>query len=218
MKTAKEAYQITEGLTVSFKLMAMALDVKTGSPITKLILLKICDNANDAGECWPSQDTIASQCETSRETVNRHIKKLCDVGILIKKDQTKHGMKTVSKYQVSLDVTESHNRCDGESHPDVTESHNIEPIIEPIIKENIKEKFKLEVRESWQKLGGPEYLIAPHVHEFFDYWTEINKTGKLMRFEKQTFFDISKRLATWKRNGINRGTIKDVKSKKGPYL
>ena len=36
--------------------------------------------------------------------------------------------------------------------------------------------------------------------EFFDYWTEKNKSGKKMRFEEQKFFDIKKRLARWKLN------------------
>lgn len=32
---------------------------------------------------------------------------------------------------------------------------------------------------------------------FISYWTESRPTGKKLRFEAQTFFDISKRLTTW---------------------
>ena len=32
---------------------------------------------------------------------------------------------------------------------------------------------------------------------FISYWTESRPTGKKLRFEAQTFFDIGKRLATW---------------------
>lgn len=38
---------------------------------------------------------------------------------------------------------------------------------------------------------------------FFEYWTEINENGKKMRFEKQTTFEIQKRLVTWKNNENN---------------
>ena len=36
--------------------------------------------------------------------------------------------------------------------------------------------------------------------EFYNYWTEKSENGKKMRFEGQKFFDIKKRLTTWKRN------------------
>lgn len=32
---------------------------------------------------------------------------------------------------------------------------------------------------------------------FYDYWTEMNKSGTRLRFELQQTFEISKRLATW---------------------
>lgn len=37
------------------------------------------------------------------------------------------------------------------------------------------------------------------VEEFFQYWTEPNKTGKRMRYESQDFFDVPRRLVTWNR-------------------
>lgn len=38
---------------------------------------------------------------------------------------------------------------------------------------------------------------------FYDYWTEHSPKGKKMRFEKQTVFDVKKRLVTWAtRDGI----------------
>lgn len=61
-----------------------------------------------------------------------------------------------------------------------------------------------------------EYLPkygAPMLREFYDYWTESNEQGALMRFEMERVFDISRRLATWasrakqkQNNGGNYGT------------
>ena len=35
------------------------------------------------------------------------------------------------------------------------------------------------------------------ITEFFDYWTEHSPNDKKMRHEKQTSFDVSRRLKTW---------------------
>ena len=42
------------------------------------------------------------------------------------------------------------------------------------------------------------------IREFFDYWTEHNENGKKMRFEKEKTFEISRRLARWKKNDSDR--------------
>jgi DNA-binding transcriptional ArsR family regulator len=92
---------------MSFKLMAQALDIKTGSPLTKLILLKLCDNANDAGECWPSYQTIADHTEVSKRSVMIHIQKLIDSGLL-KKELRREGPKNKSNlYSIDLKSSES---------------------------------------------------------------------------------------------------------------
>lgn len=43
---------------------------------------------------------------------------------------------------------------------------------------------------------------------FYDYWTEKNEKGRKMRFEMEKVFDISRRLATWKRNQDERKFVK----------
>jgi len=40
------------------------------------------------------------------------------------------------------------------------------------------------------------------VREFYEWWTECNEGGKKMKFEAQKFFEIKKRLATWKKREI----------------
>jgi len=67
---------------MSLRAMMWAFDQKTGSPVTKLILLKLADNANEAGVCWPSLNTIARHSEVDRSTVIRHIKNLVDMGLV----------------------------------------------------------------------------------------------------------------------------------------
>ena len=40
------------------------------------------------------------------------------------------------------------------------------------------------------------------IREFYDYWTEMNKSGTQMRFEKEKTWELSKRLARWSKNNF----------------
>ncbi|MCS2168064.1 helix-turn-helix domain-containing protein [Scandinavium manionii] len=70
---------------MSMELMVQAMKIKVGSPLRKLVLLKLADNASDLGECWPSYQHIADQCEISKRSVMNHIDALCECG-LVKKE------------------------------------------------------------------------------------------------------------------------------------
>lgn len=60
-------------------------------------------------------------------------------------------------------------------------------------------------------LGYLDKYGAAMLREFYDYWTESNEGGALMRYEMERVFDVSRRLATWEKrsktkNGGNYGT------------
>lgn len=78
------------GVTMSISLMNDVFHTKIGSQTLKLIILKLADNANDNGECFPSYQHIAEQCEVSKRTVIRAINTLCEKGFLIKKPSYKN--------------------------------------------------------------------------------------------------------------------------------
>lgn len=67
---------------MSMELMVKAMKAKVGNPLRKLVLIKLADNANDQGECWPSYKAIADQCEITRRSVMAHVKKLEEDGFL----------------------------------------------------------------------------------------------------------------------------------------
>ncbi|MFS9379445.1 helix-turn-helix domain-containing protein [Citrobacter sp. ANG330] len=69
---------------MSMDLMVRVMKVKVGDPLSKLALLKLADNASDKGECWPSYQHIADQCEISKRTAVNHVAKLCACGFLRK--------------------------------------------------------------------------------------------------------------------------------------
>lgn len=81
---------------MSMMLMVKAMQTKVGNPLRKLVLIKLADNANDLGECWPSYQHIADQCEISRRSVITHINKLEEMGFLKKKYRKGSGKRNSS--------------------------------------------------------------------------------------------------------------------------
>ncbi|AKR78424.2 MULTISPECIES: helix-turn-helix domain-containing protein [Edwardsiella] len=72
---------------MSMTLMAKAMAIKVGNPVRKLVLIKLADNANDNGECWPSYQHIADHCECSKSAVRTHIEALIGMGVLVKENR-----------------------------------------------------------------------------------------------------------------------------------
>lgn len=70
---------------MSVQAISWALTVKTGSPSAKVVLLAIANYADASGVCWPSQELIADQTEQSIDSVQRRIKELEDLGLLVRK-------------------------------------------------------------------------------------------------------------------------------------
>ncbi len=87
---------------MSMKLMAGAMEIKVGNPIRKLVLLKLCDNANDKGECWPSFQYIAEQCEVSKRCVINHVQALTESGYILVIKRGNEGRQTSNLYIISL--------------------------------------------------------------------------------------------------------------------
>ena len=48
------------------------------------------------------------------------------------------------------------------------------------------------------------------LEEFIEYWIEMSVNGRKMRFEKQKFFSMGRRLATWERNNKKWKNKKNV--------
>ncbi|WPN50928.1 helix-turn-helix domain-containing protein [Pseudomonas sp. P9_2] len=141
---------------MSMTLMVAAMKLRVGNPLRKLVLIKLADNASDVGECWPSYQHIADQCEISKRSVMNHITALCDAGLL-RKEIRKGGPKGNSSnvYFLTLEgggappapgvVQQIHQGsaagsppCEspalGGSAADAPRiSNSLEPVIEPVI-------------------------------------------------------------------------------------
>jgi hypothetical protein len=135
--------------------MVAAMKLRVGNPLRKLVLIKLADNASDMGECWPSYQHIADQCEISKRSVMNHITALCESGLL-RKEIRKGGPKGNSSnvYFLTLDggappaprvVQQIHQGGAAGSPPSESPalggsagaaprtSHSSEPVNEPVI-------------------------------------------------------------------------------------
>ena len=145
---------------MSMELMVKAMRLKVGNPLRKLVLLKLADNANDQGECWPSYQHIADQCEIGRSTVKGHVRALEEMGMLRREYRRKGELNQSNLFHLRLDEKEYKQPSKGGAGADlgqqVTEvgqelteggagadlgggagadpriSHSLEPVIEPV--------------------------------------------------------------------------------------
>ncbi len=94
--------------------MVKAMKVRVGNPLRKLVLLKLADNASDRGECWPSYQHIADQCEISKRSVMNHIDALCECGLV--KKELRPGPKGNSSNVYRLDFSSAGDSLGGSAN------------------------------------------------------------------------------------------------------
>jgi len=91
---------------MSMILMATAMKMKVGNPLRKLVLIKLADNANDEGICWPSITNIADHCEISIRSVQNHISALQEMGLItVINRRTETGLNQSNVFKISLNKT-----------------------------------------------------------------------------------------------------------------
>ncbi|MCE0853962.1 helix-turn-helix domain-containing protein [Pseudomonas asiatica] len=88
---------------MSMELMVKAMKTKVGNPLRKLVLIKLADNANDMGECWPSYQHVADQCEIARSTVKSHIRELEKAGLVRREYRRKGELNQSNLFHLTLD-------------------------------------------------------------------------------------------------------------------
>lgn len=186
------------GGSMSMILMAKAMQLKVGNPSRKLVLIKLADNANDKGECFPSYQHVADQCEISRRSVINHIDALCEQGLVRKVYRSGEKGNSSNVYKLNLDepiqespseksalgmVKDLHHPSEKSSPPPSEKSaprtsHSFEPVNEP------KKKGFDAKKESI-----PDWLDREIWFNWIDYRNEIKKPFKTKKtFELQVKF------------------------------
>lgn len=125
---------------MSFQAMTWAVKQKVGNATGKAVLLMLANYADEGGECFPSQERLAAECECSVATVQRWLRAFEDWGAIERRKQYGEGgyrradrLRLVTDLPITkLDSTELPNT---ELHNSVSEltSHKVvaEPVNEP---------------------------------------------------------------------------------------
>lgn len=169
---------------MSMMLMVKAMQTKVGNPLRKLVLIKLADNASDCGECWPSYQHIADQCEMSHSSVRKHIKDLSNAGLLQIENRTGPKGNSSNVYRLTLSGMPSESTpMSSESTPyavknhtpmpseNTRTSHSLEPVIEPINKPK---------DNSAKKTGALDFSCWPYPasEQVFNDWVQLRKAKK----------------------------------------
>lgn len=141
---------------MSMRLMVQAMNCKVGNPARKLVLLKLADNANDDGICFPSYQYIADKCEMTRRSAISHIEYLIKMGLVSKKERKNKDGSISNLYFLHLEQGSENFALGGENISLGSEnfalggsenispitSHSLEPVNEP---KKITQKSESEI-------------------------------------------------------------------------
>ncbi|HHF5091381.1 TPA: helix-turn-helix domain-containing protein [Haemophilus influenzae] len=123
---------------MSMRLMVQAMNCKVGNPARKLVLLKLADNANDDGICFPSYQYIADKCEMTRRSAISHIEYLIKMGLVSKKERKNKDGSISNLYFLHLEQGSENFALGGENFAlggseniSPITSHSLEPVNEP---------------------------------------------------------------------------------------
>ncbi|MEV3818081.1 helix-turn-helix domain-containing protein [Aeromonas salmonicida] len=208
---------------MSMLLMAKAMSIKVGNPLRKLVLIKLADNASDTGECWPSYQHIADQCEISRRSVINHIDAMCEVGLLTKESRVGPKGKRSNVYVLTLDGAGDAHRI----------SHSLEPVIDPKIppvsplgeKRPASETPRRGTRlpNDWmlpgewgrwaiQETGLPRERILMEAATFADYWQALPGAKAIKLDWEKTWRNWIRRAASSFRTAAQRKPLANIQA------
>ena len=136
---------------MSMMLMVEAMKAKVGNPNKKLVLLKLADCASDTGECFPSYQHIADQCEISRRSVMKYVDELESMGFLWVENRKNGKQNHTNVYHLTISNgankgsephslgSEPHSLGGGEPRSPIT-SNSFEPVNETCIAHEAQQK------------------------------------------------------------------------------
>ena len=91
------------------------MNCEVGNPARKLVLLKLADNANDDGVCFPSYQYIADKCEMSKRSAISHIDDLIKMGFVTKKARKNKDGSSANLYLLHLEQGSEKSALGGEN-------------------------------------------------------------------------------------------------------
>ena len=97
---------------MSFKAVAWCKDQDCNIPLTKLVLVWLCEYADENNSCYPSQKHLAKLCGVTDRSVRRSLKWLENNNLI----RVKHVSGTSNRYFVCMDISD-HTPKDAQVQP-----------------------------------------------------------------------------------------------------
>lgn len=99
--------------------------VLRGQPaITQVVFMWLCSYANKDGTCYPSRKTLAKDAGITIRTVDAHLKKLEEIGVIVKTSRSDENVSRSNLYQIMLVEQNIHQGSAGNAPPPVQEMHH----------------------------------------------------------------------------------------------
>jgi len=112
---------------MSGKVVGWAMEQRTGSPVAKLVLVKLADNANEEGICWPSVPLIVEHTELSDRAVRKHLRALEEAGLISVESRNNNGQQIANVYRLAVPWPASAGGSKAISKGRSTPLHDVQP-------------------------------------------------------------------------------------------
>ena len=148
------------------------------------------------GQVVTGRKKLSDETGISEQRIRTCFLRLIETGEIVTKSTNKYTIVTICNYDNYQDTQECSNQ----------QKTTKEPTAEPPIK---PKKTKEEIMADTEKRRKEFYKsLIPYVQtygkemvrEFYDYWSEGNKSGSKMRYEQEPTWDLARRLARWSNN------------------
>lgn len=150
------------------------------------------------GQVITGRRKISEATGLSEQKIRTCMQRLIESGEIEVEPTNKFSIVTICKY-------ESYQDCQNESNQQTTNEEPTASPTEPIKPKKTKEEIKAETDRRMKEFYNS---LIPYVQtygkemvrEFYDYWSEVNKSGSKMKWEQEPTWVLDKRLARWSRH------------------
>lgn len=149
------------------------------------------------GQLVTSYESLRERTGLSVRTLRTCLERLEQTGEITRKATNKFSLLTICNYESYQDENfESDKQPTSKRQPE-----DQSPTKPKKTKEDIKSDTEKRRKEFYNSLIPFVQTYGKEmVREFYDYWSEGNKSGSKMRYEQEPTWDLARRLARWSNN------------------
>jgi hypothetical protein len=178
----------------------------------EVLFIRLIQKADDFGRYFGDPEILLSQLFPKKGTKKIEVKQIKEFVAELEQQELITCYKVNGHQFILINDFEQRIRAKSSKFPEAPKQTVIimndlpefeQPIFQKIKEPNQPITDKLEVRKQKFKESLSEHLNnygKEILNSFYAYWSELNRSKTKMKFEMQATWELSKRLATWKRN------------------